>query len=298
MLNTKGNDSTRYVAELFDGMAAEYDNLSDLWYRHTFGFIDAVLSSHFSAQHPSVPLQALDVGCGTGIQSFRLASLGYEVEGIDISSGLIEVALQKAKNHPELRCHFQLADARNIPFAAHSFDVVNCCGPTLSFIPEWQLSLEEIARCTKPGGRLLLEVEGKWAPDLFWEVISAVFFDCFGYGEGLSDALAHFGRPWSKGHEIRYAFKRENGDAVSMPLRTFTSVELKKALKAVGFSVVKRWGLHSVSNFIPSPLLHDAHPSRFVRRLFNLLRSIDLAVSGWPFFRSFGCSILVLCVKE
>lgn len=293
----QSNSFTLYIAEMFNDMAGEYDNLSDLWYRHTFGFIDDILTRRFVPATMSPPVRALDVGSGTGLQSFRLASLGYDVDGIDISAGLLDIARRKAVVASVPRCRFHFADAREIPFEAQLFDVVNCCGPTLSFIPEWDQALGQIGRCLKPSGRLLLEVEGKWNPDLFWEIISAFAFDCFGYEEDIKTALSHLKPPWSKGHLVNYAFKRESGESVLMPLKTFTFSEIRDALSSHGIHVSKHWGLHTVSNLIPSPLLHNSHPSRLIRRLFSLLGPVDRLVAPLPGFRSFGCSLLVEGVK-
>ena len=40
---------------------------------------------------------AADIGCGTGLDSLALASLGYKVKGFDISKKMIEIAKQNAR---------------------------------------------------------------------------------------------------------------------------------------------------------------------------------------------------------
>ncbi|MEM1540778.1 MAG: methyltransferase domain-containing protein [Candidatus Bathyarchaeia archaeon] len=91
------------VKIIFNQMVEEYDHLMDLWYSYTFGNIDKILLSEFriTSVHGNKPL-ALDVGCGTGIQSLRLATLGYKVIGIDIADKLLKLAkvkLSKAGYH-------------------------------------------------------------------------------------------------------------------------------------------------------------------------------------------------------
>ena len=60
----------------------------------------------------------LDIGCGEGRNSFRLASLGFEVTGIDIS----ESAINKAKSKG-MDCKFICYDALNFT-AFEGFDAI------------------------------------------------------------------------------------------------------------------------------------------------------------------------------
>lgn len=290
---------TEYVGQLFNEMAEEYDHLQDLWYRHTFGEIDKVLLSHFqSAKQLSAKSVALDVGCGTGIQSLRLASMGYKVIGIDIAADLVKIARKKHAEKGFLDAEFLVEDAQSLPFADASMDCINCCGPTLSFVPDWRKALLEMSRCLKPGGKLLLEVEGKWTFDMFWEIISALCFNFFGYDESLRKALGHLLPPWRTGHFLDYSFKLESGQSVTMPLRLFTPSELRRELSQVGLIQQKRWSLHVITNLVPSTILHRANPGKKLEVLFNFLASIERRVNGfWP-FNSFGCSLLVISEKQ
>jgi SAM-dependent methyltransferase len=62
----------------------------------------------------------LDVGCGKGFMLHDLAAMipGITVRGIDISAYAIEHAIE------DMKPHVQVADARELPFADKSFDVV------------------------------------------------------------------------------------------------------------------------------------------------------------------------------
>jgi len=101
----------------------------------------------------------LDVGCGSGHWSRFFASCGYEVAGIDISPEMIQVAnLYKAD-----QCRFQVADAGELPFQDHSFDVVTAI-TTLEFVSKPSAVVSEMFRCVRRGGKLIAGVLNRLAP--------------------------------------------------------------------------------------------------------------------------------------
>lgn len=60
----------------------------------------------------------LDLGCGTGYLTNKIANAGAEIIGIDSSPHMIE---QASKNYPQLQ--FKIADARSLHFT-EQFDAV------------------------------------------------------------------------------------------------------------------------------------------------------------------------------
>lgn len=62
----------------------------------------------------------LDVGCAKGFMLYDFTQLipGISVSGVDVSSYAIENSIQS------IRSHLQVADARQLPFADNSFDLV------------------------------------------------------------------------------------------------------------------------------------------------------------------------------
>lgn len=91
--------------------------------------------------------RVLDLGCGSGRDSFFLAENGYRVWGIDIS----QVAIEKAcKNSKSKKIDFRVASAEELDFEDNFFDAVYS-GWVLQSVP-LQKAASEIKRVLKPGG--------------------------------------------------------------------------------------------------------------------------------------------------
>jgi SAM-dependent methyltransferase len=95
----------------------------------------------------------LDIGCGTGHLTAKIAATGAKVTGIDRSPEMIR---QAREGHPAIR--FEVADATNIPFQG-LFDAV-FSNATLHWIKEPEAVVGEISRLLRPGGRFVAEFGG------------------------------------------------------------------------------------------------------------------------------------------
>ena len=96
--------------------------------------------------------RALDIGCGTGAMSFRLASHGFDVIGLDHSPDMLAIAQEKASSSGMNGVvRFVLGDAEELPFPDAGFDVVTCEG-VLHHLVELTPCVDEIARTMAPGG--------------------------------------------------------------------------------------------------------------------------------------------------
>jgi 2-polyprenyl-3-methyl-5-hydroxy-6-metoxy-1,4-benzoquinol methylase len=75
-----------------DKVFEEYAQYYDLLYREKdyIGEV-AYIYQMIKKYHPSAK-RILDLGCGTGIHAIELAKFGYEVHGVDMSSGMIQIA--------------------------------------------------------------------------------------------------------------------------------------------------------------------------------------------------------------
>jgi ubiquinone/menaquinone biosynthesis C-methylase UbiE len=105
--------------------------------------------------------ELLEVGCGTGVLTRVLAGIDEvkSVVGVDLAPSLLDRARELAAEAPNAR--FEVADARDLPFADASFDVA-IFDSTLSHVPSPERALAEAARVLRPGG-LLAAFDGDYA---------------------------------------------------------------------------------------------------------------------------------------
>ena len=95
-------------------------------------------------------LSILDVGTGTGFLAFLLAEMGHQVVGIDLSTGMLALAREKA-NNSGLPVSFQEADAEHTGFPSQTFDIV-VSRHLIWNLPHPDVAIGEWARVTKAGG--------------------------------------------------------------------------------------------------------------------------------------------------
>ncbi len=96
----------------------------------------------------------LDLGCGTGHLTAKIAETGAHVVGVDRSPEMIR---QAKGNYPSLR--FEVMDAREISLD-ETFDAV-FSNATLHWIKEPECVIAGIKKVLRPGGRFAAEFGGK-----------------------------------------------------------------------------------------------------------------------------------------
>jgi SAM-dependent methyltransferase len=94
----------------------------------------------------------LDVATGTGEVAVRAAQRGADVSGLDLAPELIERARERARE-AGVDVEFVAGDAENLPYEDASFDVVSSTFGVM-FAPDHEAAAAELARVTRPGGRL------------------------------------------------------------------------------------------------------------------------------------------------
>ena len=103
----------------------------------------------------------LDLACGTGAVAERAARAGARVVGVDLAPALVETARERARALG-LDIEYRVGDCEDLSdLDDGSFDIVSStCG--IMFSPDHEASASELARVTRPGGRIVL---ASWTPD-------------------------------------------------------------------------------------------------------------------------------------
>jgi ubiquinone/menaquinone biosynthesis C-methylase UbiE len=97
----------------------------------------------------------LDVGCGMGNVAVGLVPLmdpGGRVVGVDASEAMVGEARRRTEG-PGLPVEFQVGDAQNLAFEDGTFDACRS-ERVLIQVPDAGRALAEMARVTRPGGRI------------------------------------------------------------------------------------------------------------------------------------------------
>lgn len=124
--------------------------------------IDRHVEWIFSEILGSSPARVLDLACGPGLYTIRLARFGCECVGIDFSPASIRYAADAAASEEELSCTYHQADVRDGLFG-EGFDLVMMLYGQFNVFPR-DLGMEILKRAhraLKPGGSLLLEFQSR-----------------------------------------------------------------------------------------------------------------------------------------
>ncbi|WP_314880046.1 demethylmenaquinone methyltransferase [Corynebacterium durum] len=133
------------VARMFDGVGEKYDITNTIL---SFGQDRAWRRRTRQRLNPQPGERILDLAAGTAVSTEELSTSGAWVVACDFSQGMLAAGIHRDVSKV-------VGDGMHLPFADASFDAV-----TISFglrnIHDFRAGLRELARVTKPGGRLTI----------------------------------------------------------------------------------------------------------------------------------------------
>ena len=155
-----------YVNQMFTAVAPRYDLMNRLM---TFGLDQGW--RRWAARTIATPgaTHVLDVGTGTGdfLPIIEQAMPGARVVGADFTHAMLVAGQAKLERHTS-NAAFVNGDALHLPFTAGAFDAVTT-GFTMRNVADIAQAFREMARVTRPGGRLAcLEVARPRNPLVRW----------------------------------------------------------------------------------------------------------------------------------
>lgn len=140
------------LAEIYDYLVAgiDYDEWAD--------YIEQI-AARFSCNIQTIA----DLACGTGCTTLPLASRGYRVYGIDLSSAMLQKALEKARQMAEsqsLTVNFLEQDMREL-YLPEPMDLVTCYHDGLNYILELEqlkVVFNRVFDSLRPGGLFIFDL--------------------------------------------------------------------------------------------------------------------------------------------
>lgn len=178
-------------------------------------------------------VNALDLGCGTGVAAVRLAPLGFHMTLLDSSPAMLDMAERAAldaglSDKVSLK-HSDAAHSASL-FPSKSFDLI-LCHNLLEYVDDPGAVLESAARLMRDSRAMLSVLVRSQAGEVLKAAIQAG--DLGAANDGLSVE-------W--GQESLYGGK----------VRLFTQDKLRNLVKRAGLRVIGERGVRIIVDYLPS----------------------------------------------
>ena len=179
----------------------------------------------------------LDVGCGPGRHALAVAEQGVVAVGVDISERFVNLAAGSARSGS----FFVRGDARRLPLRSGSFDAAwSLCQGGFGLLGGTEDSwvLEEMARCVRPGGHVVVS-----AFSAYFQVRFLEDGDTFDADQGVNHEHTEVRSP--------------DGEVLAAELWTtcFTPRELRLTARAAGLEPLWVWSVTPGAYAATSPEL-------------------------------------------
>jgi SAM-dependent methyltransferase len=184
----------------------------------------------------------LDLCCGQGRHSIKLARKGYTVIGLDSSRTLLELVEKEALRDEEVGLWLVEGDMRSIPIHEGTCDAVVNLFTSFGFLDDAEnfQTLRSVASVLKPGGKFLLDY---WNPYVaaqldgtrnWWWVTDNLL--------ALAEAQYDFATGRLRDLRTLVDIGKSSVENVTREIRFYTLPELEKMLEEVGLQILAAYG--------------------------------------------------------
>jgi len=182
----------------------------------------------------------LDIGCGAGRHSIKLAKRGYRIVGIDFKRDYINHCKERARKL-SLKTKFMQVDMRNLKFK-NKFDVVINVFTSFGYFKSEEENLEvlrKIAKALKKNGKFLIDVTNR---DYIIKHFKKKGLTKLKYGYIRKERYFDFSTSIVN---AKWTFLSKNKRKISekkISCRVYSYHELKNMFEKVGLKVIKSFG--------------------------------------------------------
>jgi ubiquinone/menaquinone biosynthesis C-methylase UbiE len=242
-VNGKGATAFTAVAPLYDRLmnGVPYD----AWMDYLLRLLE---------ERKARPRHVLDLACGTGNMSERLAATGYAVTGVDIAPGMIEEAHRKAEA-AGLKINYKVQDAAELDLPGERFDLCVSLFDSLNYVLDparLALAFARVAAHLTPNGLFIFDLNTEYA-------LANHFFDQDNLG---SDDLLHY--DWVSDYfpetrlcrvRMNFLYQEPNGDPHAFEEEhwqyAYREDEILEMLRDAGFDRITPYKAYTLRAPVP-----------------------------------------------
>lgn len=140
----------------YSALASVYDRLTtNVGYKRRAAYI------HRQLKQNKVDGIVLDAGCGTGTLTLLLASMGYDMIGVDASADMLDIAMRKAADrHPDITWLQQ--DLSHLDLYG-TVQAIVCMQDTLNhFGGDLSRAIKRLSMFLEPGGLFIFDINTRY----------------------------------------------------------------------------------------------------------------------------------------
>ncbi len=220
---------------------------------------DAEVAGLVQMAQLDTPQKILDMPCGIGRHTNRLAALGHTMTGVDLYPGFLEIARREADARG-VHVDYQQADMRHIDYK-NEYDRVMILFTSFGFFEDEDnyLVLQNAARALVPGGLFILDIPNR---DTFIKYTNPAYV-VEKNGDLMIDRI-NFDTCTGKMHNRRIVIR--NGVRKDKPffVRLFSPSEISAWIKRAGMEIVQIFGGYNAV-----PITVDSRHMIVVAKLFE-----------------------------